>query len=426
VLRRIVRVYRDAYSGLPRDLWLLSLITFVNRSGSMVLPFISLYLTQKRGLSVTAAGGIMGLYGVGSGIGSYLGGWLSDRIGPMRTQQLSLVTSGVGFLWLSSLEDSVAIAVAVLLVSVVAEAFRPAVMAAFAQRAPRDAQARGIALLRLAANLGLGVGPAVGGVLAVYSYRWLFVGDAITCWLAALLLALAFSGDEPAGPSRRAARDGRSPWRDGPFLLLNLQIILMGIVIFQAFTTMPLYFRQSYGFREDTIGALMALNALIIVAFEMVLIHRAERHSRMRVIALGALLLCWGFALLPFGSSLYFAAFTVIVWTLGEMLALPLSGAVVVDRSDPVNRGRYMGLYSLSYGIAFLVAPVVGTFVYDRLSAETLWYAIGVLGIPLMIGALALARPLADGTSADRASPPETQQKNDHQNGAPDEIGQDS
>jgi MFS family permease len=393
VYRPIVRLYRDAYSGLPRDLWLLAAVTLVNRAGSMVLPFISLYLTQQRGISVVAAGRIIGLYGVGAGIGSYLGGWLSDRIGPMRTQQLSLIVGGVGFVWLGMLRSAAAIAVAVLLVSMVAEAFRPAVMAVFAQRAPREARARGVALLRLAANLGLGIGPAVGGVLALHSYRWLFIGDAITCWLAALLLALALSGDEPRGPrGGTVSARGRSPWTDGPFLLLNLQVLLMAVVLFQAFTTLPLYLRQGFGFRENTIGALMALNALMIVALEMVLIHWAERCDRMRLVGIGAFLLCAGFGLLPLGSSLGYAAFTVVIWTMGEMLSLPLSGAAVVDRSGPHNSGRYMGIYSLSFGAAFLIAPVIGTWVYDAYGPATLWYGIGVLGIPLLVGAMLLSR----------------------------------
>ena len=127
----------------------------------------------------------------------------------------------------------------------------------------------------------------------------------------------------------------------------------------------------------------------------MVLIHWAERYDRMRLVGAGAFLLCAGFGLLPLGSSLGYAALTVVIWTTGEMLALPLSGAVVVDRSGPGNSGRYMGVYSLSFGVAFLIAPVIGTWVYGAYGPATLWYGIGMLGMPLLVGAMLLSRWLA-------------------------------
>ncbi len=188
MIRTIARTYRAAYSGLPRELWLLSLVLLVNRAGSMVLPFLSLYLTHERGLSVALAGRILALYGLGALVGSYIGGWLSDRIGPTRTQQLSLIASGFGYLWLSMLEGIFQISLAMFLLSIAVEAFRPAVMADTAQRTPADVRVRAFALLRLAANLGVGIGPAVGGYLVLYDYHWLFVVDAASCWIAFLLL----------------------------------------------------------------------------------------------------------------------------------------------------------------------------------------------------------------------------------------------
>ena len=219
MIRSILRTYRAAFSGLPRDLWLLAFIALVNRAGSMVLPFIALYLTARRGFSVVQAGQVLALYGLGAVAGSYLGGWLTDRIGPTRCQQWSLVASGAGFLVFSLLRDPRAILVAVFLLSIVVESFRPANMAGFAQRAPRRMQVRAFALLRLAANLGVGIGPAVGGWLALHDYAYLFYVDAATCWLAAALLTLALKKLSPAAGAREeAAVPGRSPWTDGPFL----------------------------------------------------------------------------------------------------------------------------------------------------------------------------------------------------------------
>jgi len=386
MIRTVAETYRAAFSGLPRDLWLLSVVMLVNRAGTMVLPFISLYLTQERGAPVTTAGAILSLWGVGSAIGAWAGGWASDRFGAERTLVACLSGSGVLFLWVGELRGLTEIAVGVFALSVVSESFRPACMAAMAQRAPARLRVRSFALLRLAVNLGMGIGPAVGGWLALYNYEWLFVADALTCWAAGLVLlrlpaSRPHGDDEQAGPGARAG----SPWTDGPFLLLLLLVTLLAAVFFQILSTMPLYFREVYGFREGAIGLLLALNAAIIVAFEMVLIHRTERHERMTLIGAGAFLICLGFSLMPFGTSAAWVAGTIAVWTAGEMLALPLLNAVVADRASAAHRGRYLGLYTMAYSLAFIVAPAVGTWIYERFGPNVLWYCAGASGVPLAL-----------------------------------------
>jgi predicted MFS family arabinose efflux permease len=392
MIRTIFRAYRSAYAGLSREVWLLALVLVVNRAGSMVLPFLSLYLTQVRGLPIVAAGRILALYGLGAIAGSYAGGWLSDKIGATRTQQIGLMGSGFAYLWLSVLDDPGQISVAVLVLSVFVESYRPAVMADMAELAGETVRLRAFALLRLAANVGVGIGPAVGGYLALHSYRWLFVADAVTCWLACLMLALWL---DPLHGSRRDARATAtdvSPWRDVPYLLLMSLVVVLASALFQFFSTLPVYFREIYGFREDAIGLLLALNPLIIVLFEMVLIRWAESRGRFALIGLGAFLTCGGLALMPFGRSVAFVVLTIGVWTTGEMLVLPLLNAVVADRASPGRRGQYMGIYTMAYSLALVFAPAGGTHVYESLGPDRLWFGIGALGVVLWAWALGLSR----------------------------------
>jgi len=396
MLRQVFRTYQAAFAGLPRDVWLLAGVALVNRSGSMVLPFISLYLTEERGFSIALAGKLLALYGIGSTVGSWLGGWSSDRFGSDRTMAASLLVSGGCFVFLGLQRETWAIALGVLALAVTADAFRPAVMASMADRTPEALQVRSFALLRLAINLGLTVGPAVGGLLAVRGYLWLFLVDGVTSWAAAALLLLRprIAG---AGAPTIAVRStaASSPWTDGPFLALLGLTFALAAVFFQIVSTVPLYLRHAYALREDAIGALLALNAVIVVLFEMVLVHWAERRSRVPLIALGCFLICAGFGLMPFGTSIAFAALTVVVWSVGEMLSLPLINAVVADRAGAGNRGRYMGLYTMSFSTAFVISPAAGTWVYDRLGRDELWYLVGLVGVPLALGALALRRPLS-------------------------------
>ena len=396
LLRTLFSAYIAAFSGISREVWLLAGALLVNRAGTMVLPFLSLYLTRDLGLTAVRAGQIIGCFGLGSMVGSYLGGWLSDKIDPLRVQQLSLLTSGVGFLFFTQLETFAALAIGVLVLAAVADAFRPALMVAVARFSPPAASARSFALIRLAANLGMAIGPAVAGFLAVYGYVWLFVGDALTCWAAAVMLFVTFRNvtgntvnshdDDPS--------EGRSPWRDGPFLVLLLLVCLLAMAFFQVWSTMPLYLRTSYGFSERAIGSLLALNAFLIVLFEMLLIRAVEHANRMRMVGLGAFLVCIGLALLPLGPALVFAVGSMVVLTVGEMLSMPITNTVVAERAGRSSTGRYMGAYTLSFSAAFVAGPVVGTAVYQHLGPETLWYGIGVTGVVLALGFAALSKPL--------------------------------
>jgi MFS family permease len=393
VLKRLAGAYGSAFSGLPRPVWVLALATLVNRSGTMVLPFLGLYLTTKLGFSMLSAGHVLSVYGLGALAGAWLGGFLADRVDPVLVQVASLLATGCGFLILGQLHGKTAIAAAVLALSVVAECFRPAMFTAVARRSAPAVRTRSLALVRLAVNLGMSVGPAVGGVLAVRHYGLLFVVDAVTCWMAAVLLWAAVyrrSGEREVRPAAPATTPA-SPWRDRPFLAFLGIMLLMGTVFFQIMSTLPLYYREVYRFPEDTIGILLGLNALVIVGVEMVLVRTLERLDHLVVVGVGCLALGLGFGLMPLGSGMLFAAFTVLVWTVGEMLSVPMANSVAATRAPVGSGGRYLGAYFLAFSGAFVLAPTVGTAVYQSLGPSTLWFGIAGLGAALCLGCLWLA-----------------------------------
>jgi MFS family permease len=395
MVRAIFRSYRSAFSGLPADLWILALVSLVNRAGSMVLPFLSLYLISVRGFTAIEAGQILSLYGVGSILGSLVGGWLSDRLGPRRAQQVSLSLSGVGFLVLGHLESRAAISFGILVTSTIVDSFRPASMSLIAERAPEKLRMRAFALLRLALNLGIGIAPAVGGLLALYSYQLLFAVDALTCWAAAALLSLPLlaRGTPKAGTyTERQLAAPLSPLRDRPFLGLLLAVVVLAASLFQFFSTFPLHLRETIGLRENAIGLIFALNPLLIVLFEMVLIRAVEKVDNFRLVALGSFLLCVGFGLLPLGKSVAFICFTVVIWTVGEMLCLPVINSIVAERAPASSRGRYMGAYTMAFSLGLVFAPSLGMYLWEAYGWQTVWFAIGLAGIPLAGGVLLLRK----------------------------------
>ncbi len=384
MIRTVLKSYRDAYSGLPRAAWMLAAVDFVNSSGTMVLFFMTLYLTQKLNYSLATAGRTLGAYGLGSLVGAVLGGWLCDRLGARNVQGMSLLLMGTILLLLGFFASLPAILVLMTLLGVFSTSLFPATSTAMSQACPKDLLTRGFSLGRLARNLGVTIGPVLGGFLAVLDYRYLFWVDGLTSLAAAALFFRFFRSSERR--SRVLPESGQSPWKDFPFLFVILQVFLMGAVFYQIFSTLPVYLHRVYGFRENRIGQLLAVNTSMIVLFEMVLIHRLQKHHHLRVAAFGALCLGGGFALMPAGRGYLFAALTVAVWTVGEMLTIPSLSAFVAVRGGTKNQGKYQGTFSLAFAFSAMLGPVVGTRVYERFGPVFLWLGAGVIGIVLAGG----------------------------------------
>lgn len=380
---RILHAYRDAYSGLPRELWLLSLTMFVNRAGSMVLAFFSLYLTQELGFTASQAGLVLGGYGVGSMLGAWIGGWLSDRLDPNFVQRVTLIVGGVGFLFVPMFGSFLSLTLYVFAIAIVIDAFRPAVMVAAVRYSAPEERPRAFAMLRLAMSLGMSVGPAVGGILAAWSYDWIFYVDGGTCLVAAGLHMLLLGSIPLSEQDRHEAstRPARPVWQDGPYLAFLAMVVVVVIVIFQLLSTWPLYLRDAYLLSEARIGLLFGLNSILIALVEMVLMKRLQTRNLLRVAAWGALIVCAGMAILPLGPPrVWVAVVSLLVWTLGEMLFLPVTLSVAGNRASASSTGRYLGAYAFCFSLALVLAPVIGTGIYERLGGMALWLGIGGLG----------------------------------------------
>lgn len=388
MIKSVAQLYRRAYSGLPREAWFLFAVNLVNSSGAMVIFFLSLYLTRRLGFSPARAGQALSLYGLGSLAGAYLGGLFSDRIGSTSVQKLSLVLSGGFLIALGQIRSAGGILPVLFAFSVAAGALYPANAASMSRVCPPELQVKGFALNRLANNLGVTIGPAVGGLLALRDYRLLFWADGLTCIAAAALFLVIWKRPEDqlraAEAKKRPIQPGaaRTPWRDGPFLVLMLLVIAWGAVFVQLFATFPLYMRGVYGLAEDQIGRLLAVNTILIVTLEMALMEKIRPYSQTRMINLSFILLGLGFGLMPLGRGFLYAAFTVAVWTFGEILSMPLLTALIAGRAGPETRGRYMGVFSFAFSLAFIVGPAGGAAVYGHLGSNALWFGCaGVTGL---------------------------------------------
>lgn len=394
----ILQLYRNAYTGLSKPVWLLAGVMLINRSGTMVLPFLSLYLTQHLHFSVEQAGIVLALFGMGSLLGTFLGGKLTDRIGFYPIQVYSLLFSGTMLVLMQFVTRFEWLCVTVFIFTALGDAFRPANSAAFAFYSTPDNRTRAYSLNRLAINLGWAVGGGLGGLLASVNYRLLFWVDGLTCISAALYLLYALPSPKP-DESALNASDGylaaaRSPYRDGLFLVFTGCMFLYSTAFMQFFSLLPLYFKTYLGASEGQIGLFMALNGLLIVAVEMAMVYSLEQRVQQRLVisAMGALLTGLALFILTLTRWPGIAWITIILLTVGEMLAMPFLLTFAANRSDARNRGQYLGLYSMGWALSQVSSPLIGSQVAQRFGFQTLWVVMLCFAIVSAVGFLLVNR----------------------------------
>ena len=375
--------------GLPIEVWVVSGTTLVNRMGTMVLPFLVLYLTQHLGYDARVAGAVIAVYGIGGLVSSPFSGKLCDRMGALRVMRLSLFLSG-GLLLLFPLVRRLELVFALTaLWAVVGEAVRPASLSALTGNIAPEQRKAAIALNRLAINLGMSIGPAVGGFLAMFSFPLLFVVDGVSSLLAATVLAVTLwrigprlrAAEAHAAAQHAAHGSVAGVLRDRKMLAFLFAMLLVGIVFLQHEAALPLFLVRDLGLPTSFYGMLFVVNTLLIVALEVPLNLATGHWSHRRALTTGALLCAAGFGLLSFVTGAWGVVATTLVWTFGEMVYFPVSATYVADVAPPARRGEYMGAYSTAWGLAFTVGPWLGTAVMEQWGPPTLWGGTFLVGV---------------------------------------------
>lgn len=376
MLQASLQLYRNAYGGLSRQMWWLALVMFINRSGTMVIPFLTVYLTSK-GYSLPQAGYVMAAFGCGSILGGYLGGRLTDKFGHYHVQVFSLLLNGIMFIVLGQMQTLSQFAICIFVLSSLGESFRPANSAAIAAYSTEQNRIRCYSLNRLAVNTGWAIGPAIGGILAKSSYQLLFWVDGLTCIFASLLLYFLFS-DAKHKTTRKFApyetAKSISAYRDKIFLFGMFCLFLVGVCFFQMFNMVTVYFKQQLRLREDIIGAVLAMNGLIIAFVEMILVYKLEnRRPSIVYMILGSFFIGASFLILNISPAFVFVLLQMIVVTLGEMLLFPFLNNFWVKRSNESNRGQYAAVYTMSFSAAIVLAPTMASQIATWLGFPVLW-----------------------------------------------------
>jgi predicted MFS family arabinose efflux permease len=392
MVTKTLTLYRQAYSGLSRSTWLLCLVMLVNRSGTMVIPFMTIYLTQSSmGYSIAQAGFVMGIFGLGAICGGFLGGRLTDRWGFHRVQLVALAGGGIMFIILGQMRSYPWICVCAFLLSVVNDAFRPANSTAIATYSKEENRTRSYSLNRLAINLGWAFGGALGGILASINYHLLFWVDGCTNLVALLLLRIFLHPAATMPVHHRegtAAKPALSAYRDKVYLWFIACTILFASCFFQVFSTLPLFYKRVLHLPEYKIGLLMTLNGLLIAVFEMVLVFKMEgKRENLFYIFYGVCCVGLSYVLLDLlPLSIFLPFFCMLLATMGEILAMPFMNSFWISRTHPSNRGQYAGLYTIAWSTAQVIGPSVGGEVAQRAGFRILWWIVSGVCVIAALG----------------------------------------
>ncbi|MFF5027958.1 MDR family MFS transporter [Streptomyces collinus] len=395
---RLRRAARETVSGLPREFWWLWTSTLVNRLGAFVATFMALYLTLDRGYSATYAGLVASLHGLGGVVSSLGGGVMADRLGRRPTLLIAQSATAGSVALLGFVHDPVAIAAVAFLVGMASNASRPAVQAMLADIVRPEDRVRAFSLNYWAINLGFAVSSMGAGFIAQYSYLAGFLIEAGMTLACAIVVFLKLPESRPTATAKQAGEDDvrlGTVLRDGRYMAVVGLCFLVALVFQQGSVGLPVAMGRA-GYSPADYGLAIAVNGFLIVALQIPVTRFIEHRDPRRLLVVSSVLAGYGFGLTAFAGSVGVFALTVCVWTLAEIVNAPTQTGLVVALSPVHGRGRYQGVYTLSWSVAALIAPLMSGAVIDRFGAEWLWGMCAVVGTAAGVGYAVLMRGLPE------------------------------
>nr|WP_228444673.1 MFS transporter [Chryseobacterium shandongense] len=401
---KLINLYTNSFKGLSKESWMLALVMLINRAGSMVLPFLGVYMTNHLHFSIENTGIVLSFFGIGSVLGSWMGGFITDKIGEYKVQSFSLLLSVPLFCLIPVFKTEVGVAAIILVQSIVSDAFRPANSVAITKYAKPENITRAFSLNRMAVNLGFSIGPALGGILSAISYEFLFFTNALAALMAGILYIIFFKKRNKLARLKAKKikevieiKKDSSPYRDGKFLIYCFLCMLFSICFFQLFSTLTIFYKDTAHLSQQNIGYLLGYSGFVVVLLEMGLVQVAEKYFSLAVtMFLGTFICGLSYAMLGFDHSMLTLILSMSLLCVGEIWALPFMSTITALRSGKNNKGAYMGLNGISFSIAFIVTPYLGTMIAEKLGFTTLWIGTGIVAtaiatafyfiVPWMIG----------------------------------------
>lgn len=398
MLKTAFQRYINNFRGFTREIWILTLITFINRAGTMVLPFLSKYLKEDLSFSYAQVGWIMVAFGFGSMLGSWLGGKLSDKIGFYKIMVFSLFTSGILLFLVQYIRTFWGLCIGMFVIMTVADMFRPAMFVSLATYAKPENRTRALTLVRLAVNLGFTAGPALGGLIIMnLGYSGLFWVDGSSCIISILIFTVLVKERKKPADLDSANSETEIPasvFKDKIFWIFLFVCFITAMLFFQLFTTLPLYHNEKFGLTEFQSGLLLSLNGLLIFFLEMPIVSFSQRKGidTLKIILWGSFLMSVSFYVLMINMWAGILIVSIIFITFGEMFIFPFSNSFALSRAPKGHEGRYMALFTMSFSLAHIASSKTGLEIIATFGYQANWFVMGTLGILSVAGCIWLQK----------------------------------
>jgi MFS family permease len=371
--------------GLPHDMWVLFFTSLINRSGTMVIPFLALYLTKKIGVSPAEAGTALLVYGAAAFLAAPITGKLSDKLGALKIMKFALFGSGILFFAYAFISDYYWILVASFILAAVNESFRPANLSMITEIVAPSQRRMAFALNRLAINAGMSIGPVIGGFLTLIDFHYLFYANAAASVAAGIYLSStkwsSVSIEKIEEVSIKKPMLRFAVLADKGFLFFLFAIIPANLVFFQHLGALPLYIVNDLGYTTAAFGLFGAINTVLIILVEVPLNNWMNNTSYKKSLIIGALLAGIGFGGFAIANTVVPLIIAIVVFTFGEMVFFPITAAYTSEIAPSNKRGEYMGYYQMTFSFAFSAGPWLGTVVYQHYGSVILWSGALVFGL---------------------------------------------
>ena len=383
-----------AYKEYPKAFKVLVLASFIDMLGGFLLmPFFAIYITSRFGVGMTQVGFLFTVFSAGSIFGGMIGGALADKYGRRGMLLIGLMVSGVGNILMGLVDDLNVFFILVAILGIMGNFGGPARQAMVADLLPSDKQAEGFGIMRIAMNLAATGGPILGGFLATQSYMLLFIFDAISSLITAVIVFAVIPETKPEKPADKPEESVMSTivgykevLKDGVFMLFLSVSAIMVIVYMQMNSTLSVFLRDVHGFPLQSFGLLLSMNALMVVLFQFWITKKISKYAPMKVIAIGALFYMVGFGMYGFISAVYLFFIAMIIITIGEMIVTPIQQTTVALFAPEDKRGRYMAMFGFHWLIPNLFGVLAAGLIMDSIGPNWVWYIAGILSLITVIG----------------------------------------
>jgi MFS family permease len=385
---------RLAYKEYPNAFKVLTLATFIDMLGSFLLyPFYALYITEHFGVGMTQVGILFSIFSAGNIFGGMIGGALADKYGRRIMVIIGLVASGMGSISMGLVDNLNLFYIIAGFLGLVGNFGRPARQAMVADLLPKEKQAEGFGILRVAFNLSATLGPLLGGFLATRAFILLFITDAVSSLITAILVYLVIPETKPQTQDNEQEETVmktligyKEVLKDYVFVLFLVVSAITVLVYIQMNSTLSVFLRDVHGFSPQNFGFLLSMNAFMVVLFQLWISRRISKYAPMKMMALGTLFYMIGFGMYGFISAVYLFFIAMVIITIGEMIVTPVSQAAAASFAPENKRGRYMAVFGFQWAIPNLFGVIAAGLIIENLGPNWVWYLAGILCMLSMTG----------------------------------------